>query len=78
MLSQHASVKPDKLSQHARYRQAIPACTAKDYCIKGAARAQNSRVAVTAGIAVGVRGVQYKKTSRAGADPATTTLHGAR
>ena len=26
----HASVKPDKLSQHAKCRQAIPACIAKD------------------------------------------------
>ena len=30
MLSQYASVKPDKLSQHAKQRQAIPACIAKD------------------------------------------------
>ena len=62
-------------------RQAIPACKVqtsypsmhrKGHCIKGAARAQKGAVAV------GVRRAQYKKTSRVGAEPATTTLLEAR
>ena len=44
----------------------------KGHYIKGDARAQNG------GIAVEVRRVQYMKTSRAGAEPATTTLQEAR
>ena len=44
----------------------------KGHCIKGAAGAQNS------GVAVGIRKVQYKKTSRVGAEPAIKTLQEAR
>ena len=50
----------------------------KRYSLKGAARAQNSRIVVTAGIAVVVRRVQYMKTNRARAEPATTALQEAR
>ena len=60
------------LSQHAKCRQANPVCIAKGHYIKGAARALNSK------IAVGVRRAHYKKTGRAGAEPATTTLWEAR
>ena len=35
MLSQHASVKLDMLSQHAKLRQAIPACIAEVTVYKG-------------------------------------------
>ena len=68
-------------SQARKPRQAIPACKmytsypsmySKRHCIKGATRAQN------AAVAVGVRRAQYKKTSRAGAEPPTTTLQEAR
>ena len=44
----------------------------KRHCIKGAARAQK------AAVAVGVRRAQYKKSSRAGTELATTTLQEAR
>ena len=83
ILSKHASLKPDKLSQHAKHRQAIPACKAqtsypsmhnRSHCIKGAARAQNSGMVETAKIAVGVRRAQYRKISRA----STVTLEEAR
>ena len=57
MLSQYASAKQDKLFQHTKHRQAIPACIAKD-TIKGATRAQNIRIAGSAEIAVGVRRAQ--------------------
>ena len=64
-------------------RQAIPACKAqtscpsmhiKCHCIKRAAKAQNSGIAETAKIVVGVRRAQYKKICRAN----TTTLQEAR
>ena len=35
MLSQHASVKLDMLSQHAKHRQAIPVCIAEVIVYKG-------------------------------------------
>ena len=68
-LFQHASVKPDKLSQHAKCRQAIHICKTKNTVQKEPR---------TAAVAVQVRRAQYKKTSRAGAEPATTTLQEAR
>ena len=64
-------------------RQVIPACKAqtsypnmksKSHCIKGTARAQNSRIAEIARIVVGVRRALYKEISRVN----TTTLKEAR
>ena len=65
----HRPGKPDKLSQHASAKtQAIIACKvqtsypsthSKGHCIKGAARGQNSGIAETVEIAVGVRRAQY-------------------
>ena len=68
-------------------RQAIPACKvqtgypsmhSKGHCIKGLQEPRTAELAVTAEIAVGIRRAQYKKTSIAVEEPATTTLKEAR
>ena len=50
----------------------------KRHGIKGTARAQNSRIAETAGIAVGVRRAQIVEDQQSRSGAATTTLQEAR
>ena len=64
----HGPGKPDKLLQHTIANQtSYPSMHSKRDCIKGLQKPR------TEAVAVGVRRDEYKKTSREGAEPATTT-----
>ena len=64
MISQHASVKPDKLSQHAKHRQTIPACIEKKNTIyKGLLVPRTTDKQWTSRITVGVRRAQLRRSA---------------
>ena len=64
-LSQHASVKPDKLSKQAKCRQAIPACIVKGAIYEGLLEPRTVDKQWTNGIAGESEEPNYKKISRA-------------